>query len=223
MKCCTKCKILKDIEEFPKRRNKCKKCINIYYRIFKENKFEDLRKYREEYREKNKESLKNKRDIYYFNNKELLKNKSYKYREEKKDIINEKKRLFYKNNRNKINNYISKRTKKDPLFKMSCRIRSLIRISLKRRGYSKSSKTHKILGCSFSEFKNFIENKFEPWMNWDNYGVFANEYNKTWQFDHIIPVSIANSENELIILNYYTNFRPLCSKKNLEKSDAIYS
>ena len=35
-----------------------------------------------------------------------------------------------------------------------------------------------------------------------------------WDLDHIIPVSSAKTEEELIKLNLYENFQPLCSKIN---------
>lgn len=47
--------------------------------------------------------------------------------------------------------------------------------------------------------------------------------NETWQIDHIYPISAASSPEEVIKLNHYTNLRPLCSRKNLEKSNTIVS
>ncbi len=42
--------------------------------------------------------------------------------------------------------------------------------------------------------------------------------NKTlWHLDHIVPVSVAKTEQEIIKLNHYTNFRPLWAKENLAK------
>ena len=35
-----------------------------------------------------------------------------------------------------------------------------------------------------------------------------------WDIDHIIPVSLAESESDIIKLNHYTNLQPLCSKVN---------
>ena len=54
-------------------------------------------------------------------------------------------------------------------------------------------------------------------MNWDNYGNPSDgliEPNKTWDIDHIIPVSSAKNEQELLELNHYTNLQPLCSYHN---------
>ena len=54
-------------------------------------------------------------------------------------------------------------------------------------------------------------------MNWDNYGNPVDgvyEINKTWDFDHKIPLSSANTEEEIIKLCHYTNLQPLCSYLN---------
>ena len=58
-------------------------------------------------------------------------------------------------------------------------------------------------------------------MNDSNYGVYTGNYNETWQLDHITPISSAMNEEEILKLNHYTNFQPLCSKKNLEKSNNL--
>jgi len=54
-------------------------------------------------------------------------------------------------------------------------------------------------------------------MNWQNYGNPVDgliEPNKTWDIDHIIPISSAINEDELLKLNHYTNLQPLCSYYN---------
>jgi hypothetical protein len=44
--------------------------------------------------------------------------------------------------------------------------------------------------------------------------MYNKELNYGWDIDHIIPVSSATSEEEVIKLNHYTNLQPLCSKIN---------
>ena len=80
--------------------------------------------------------------------------------------------------------------------------------------YSKKSRTHEILGCSYEELKIYLESKFESWMTWDNKGLYNGELNYGWDIDHIIPMSSANTEDEIYKLNHYTNLQPLCSKIN---------
>jgi len=51
-------------------------------------------------------------------------------------------------------------------------------------------------------------------MNWDNRGLYNGEFNYGWDIDHIVPLSTATTEEELIKLCHYTNTQPLCSKIN---------
>lgn len=51
-------------------------------------------------------------------------------------------------------------------------------------------------------------------MSWDNYGLYTGEYNSGWDIDHIIPLSSATSEEDIIKLCNYTNLMPLCSYIN---------
>jgi hypothetical protein len=171
---------------------------------------EELKEYQKEYQknwyQKNKEEILLKCKEYYENNKE-------------KKVL--QMREYHKNNREKINktksHYKKEKRQTDPLFKLTENIRCLVNDSIKNKGYKKLTKTELILGCSFQEFKSHLESKFESWMSWDNHGnpkddIF--ELNKTWDIDHIIPVSSANTKEELIKLNHYTNLQPLCSKIN---------
>jgi len=96
---------------------------------------------------------------------------------------------------------------------LRCNIGSLILISIKRQGYSKKSKTHEYLGCSFEEFKLYLEKQFTKGMTWENAGQ--------WHLDHIYPVSLATDEEELIKLNHYTNFQPLWAIDNIIKGNKI--
>ena len=86
-------------------------------------------------------------------------------------------------------------------------------------------KTEEILGCSFEEFKIYLESKFEPWMTWNNRGLYnSSKLNYGWDIDHKIPLASAETEEEIIKLNHYTNLQPLCSYTNrVIKRDKINS
>jgi hypothetical protein len=131
-----------------------------------------------------------------------------------KHLLNKQK--YYENNKNilleKVKDYRKNRLEMDPFFKMKENIRTLIRNSFRRKFTTKSEKTINILGCTFEEFKLHIEKQFTSEMNWDNQGSY-------WHLDHIKPVSLATTEQELIELNHYTNFQPLFWKENLSKSN----
>ena len=52
-------------------------------------------------------------------------------------------------------------------------------------------------------------------MNWDNRGYCeTNEYDCSWHLDHIIPVNYAKTEEEVYLINHWSNFQPLCGKYN---------
>ena len=112
----------------------------------------------------------------------------------------------------------------DPLFKLKKNTRNLINYSFTKNGYFKASKTEQILGCTYQEFKDYLESKFEHWMNWENKGLYKiNTYNYGWDIDHIIPLDTAITVEDIVRLNHYTNLQPLCSKVNrdIKKANII--
>lgn len=221
----------------------CKECFNNKYRVSKENRKkyynknknkwseyylenrDKISQYKKEYEELNKEKLKEKRKEYVEINKEVLKVKWELYRKENKDKIKEwfdknkeyrkeyKKEYNIKNRENR-NKSRRNRRKNDIIYKIKENIRSRISVSIKYKGYTKKSKTYDILGCEYQDLKCYLESKFEPWMSWENYGLYNGELNYGWDIDHIIPISSATTEEEIIKLNHYTNLQPLCSKVN---------
>jgi hypothetical protein len=176
-----------------------------------------------------KEIQKIKSKIYYDNNKDrynemsklwTLNNRERKQelnkkRKEKKEKYSISKKLWIKNNPEKIKEMNIKRNKNmNSLQKLKNNMRNSIRLYIQREGFIKKSKTESILGCSFNDFKLYLESKFEIWMTWENYGKFNGEFSYGWDIDHIIPLSSASTEEEIISLNHYSNLQPLCSKVN---------
>lgn len=191
---------------------------------YKENK-EEIKKRSKEHRENNKDYYVAYNKKYVIDNKESINSHKLKYTLSNPDKVKESRKKYYNNNtekvKNRYNQYRKNKRINDPLYKMIENIRCLIRYSFLNSGFQKSSRTFEILGCSYEEFKSYIESQFEDWMSFENHGPYTGGYNETWQYDHIIPISLASSPEEVIKLNHYTNFRPLCSKKNLEKSNNL--
>ena len=196
-----------------------------YDKIYREENKEKISDYKKEWYNKNKENVKERVKGWKEENKEVLKEKNKKYREENKDNlkkwreenkekIREQRKKYREQNRNKINQYENKKRKEDPLYWLRSNIRSSISTMLNRKGYTKNSKTIEILGCSFEEFFLYLESKFEPWMTWDNRGLYNGTSNFGWDIDHIIPISSGLTEEDIIRLNHYTNLQPLCSYYN---------
>lgn len=243
MKICSKCNIEKPLTDFYNKKEskdgkvtKCKICNNLnkkeYYKLNKEDILLRVKKYQsinnkdikikqQNYYQANKTQLKTKNKEYTKNNASSINEYIKNYREINKIKIKEQDKIYRKNNRKKLNIksriFKKERLKTDNLFKLRVRISGNIRGSFKRAKHIKNSKTQDILGCSFIEFKQHIESKFESWMTWDNYGNPKDgilELDKTWDLDHIMPISLAITEEDIILLNHYTNFQPLCSYYN---------
>ena len=173
-----------------------------------------------EYRKENTDKLKEYRKEYYKANADKLK----EYRKAKADKIKkyqkEYRKEYYKANADKLKEYRKKyrknRLKTDPIYKLKKRLRSNIGETFKRAcdgAYVKKSKTFDILGCDIEFFMRYISSKFQKGMTFENHGE--------WHLDHIIPISKANTEEDIIRLNHYTNFQPLWAEDNLTKSDKI--
>ncbi len=109
------------------------------------------------------------------------------------------------------------RLNSDPLYKIKIAYSRRLNKYLRRGKCDKSTNAPYFLdklGCSFEEFKIYLESKFEDWMSWENYGKYNGELNYGWDIDHINPLSNAKTEEEIYNLSNYTNLQPLCSKTN---------
>jgi hypothetical protein len=192
----------------------CKECEKERKAISYLKNKEKINKRNQEWRKNNKDKVINQHTRYYNENKLEVSKKHKEWRELNKEKVTEYHKEYRKRNKNKINEYFNNRLNNDNLYKLKTNIRSNIRFSLKRNGFSKNSKTQEILGCSFEEFKRYLESKFEPWMTWDNYGKYNGEFNYGWDIDHILPLSRGKTEKEIYELNHFSNLQPLCSKIN---------
>jgi hypothetical protein len=137
-----------------------------------------------------------------------------------KNKINERIRVskFLEINPNYRKNYMKEYNKMkrehSPIFKLVHNIRVRVRKFLKSKKISKNNKTLDIVGCNPEFLKEYLESKFTDGMSWDKMGVEIH-------IDHIIPLSSAKNDEEVIKLCHYTNLQPLWSKENLKKGDRI--
>lgn len=229
MRICTICKEVKNTSDFKKDKrrkdgfgNHCKECLRRkgieYYHRTKEYRKEKINENRRNSHHKNKEIENNRSKEYKLNNKDKIKKYNKEYREKNIEKVKDLAKNYRSKNKEKYNNYQRKyfnyKLNSDIIFKLSHTSRNIIRKALFRNGFKKNSKTENILGCSFDEFRKYLESKFENWMNWDNRGLYNGEFNYGWDIDHIIPLSSAKTEEEIIKLSHYTNLQPLCSKIN---------
>lgn len=136
-------------------------------------------------------------NIHYKNNKDKIRN----YQKE-----------YYQNNKNKINEYNKNKYKTDSLYKIGKLIRRRVYDYITKNNI-KLSDTFDIVGCSPEFLKEHLENQFKDGMSWNNQGE--------WHIDHIIPLSSAETEDEIYKLCHYTNLQPLWAEENLSKGSKI--
>jgi hypothetical protein len=134
-----------------------------------------------------------------YNSRKDVKDRASRYRITNRKKLLEKEKIWRKKNPEKAKKIDKRKNKKriqNPLVKIRCNVSRGIGLALRRCGGSKAGESiMKYLEFSVDDLKHHLENLFEPWMNWTNYGKYTAEWNDndqktwTWQIDHIIPVS----------------------------------
>lgn len=120
-------------------------------------------------------------------------------------------------NKEKTSKRRKERFNEDINFRISITMRS--RLSMAVKTNSKTGSAVRDLGCSIEEFKLYIEAKFEPWMTWDNFGVYKVGGERKWHLDHIKPLAsfdLTDDEQLKEAVNY-KNYQPLCAIENIKK------
>tara|TARA_R110002153_G_scaffold183845_1_gene337054 strand:- start:589 stop:1236 length:648 start_codon:yes stop_codon:yes gene_type:complete len=201
---CTKCKVDKPLDQYSKDKNRpggklsgCKACYKKYF---------------DAYRKKNKKELNQKsRD---WHQSPYGKQKALEWR----SLPESKKRTkeYYQENKEHLNHIQWKRIRErldtEPLFRFQINVRSNIKQAWDRAlkgSVIKESKSLDILGCSIEFFVSYISDQFTEGMTLDNCGE--------WHLDHIIPISTAKTEEDVVRLCHYSNYQPLWAADNLSK------
>ncbi len=238
---CKNCDTHHPVEMFNKSRDfynsQCKTCQKISHRKWLVENQEHQREYSRGYKKKVNEQ---KKEVRLKLKNELLQQKSiereriqrekeeikrlkaeqHQYEKEQREIQRKLKVEEYRNSeeykqkkRDRENRKFNNRIQRDPLFKFRKSLGNSIRNSFRRGGFTKSSKSYDILGEEWEVIKVYFESRFTIGMSWDNHGE--------WHIDHILPISLATCEEDVIMLNHYTNLQPLWAEDNLLKSDNI--
>ena len=213
---------------------KYKRVISEKDKIWREENRERLNKKSLLYNSENKERLK----LYRQENKEKLIKTSVNWQKEHKERSKEFRKVWAntESGKEKISEvnlrwrtlhreeHLKRRreqyiinVKNDPIKKFSANLRKLVIESFKRGKLSFIKKKHseEILGCSIEFFIEYILLKCPEGIMLKDFGRFG------YQIDHIIPISLAITEEDVIRLNHYTNLQPLWWKDNLSKSNKI--
>lgn len=157
---------------------------------------------------------KSNRDGYEFRCKTCkveIRDKSYN---KTKDRIYARASKWYQENKVQHQANHSRRLRENPNAYLAKLFRDRIYKCIRHEG-KKTKPTLDILGCSWDEFKSWVESHFQEGMTWDNKGKGEGK----WNIDHGIPISWANGIDEIQKLNHHTNLKPEWSSNNESKRD----
>ncbi len=218
LKICRNCLIEKSIDDFCKvskskdgHNGECKVCQSIGGKnAYKKNKNEINAKRRKKYNDNPEPVLKHQRE-YYANNKD-------------------KKQIYARNNKERIKENRRKNDKKkqqDIFYRIRIAVKSSIRYMLFTNNSGKAGKSFlPYVGWIIYELIKHLEDNFDWWMNWNNYGKYDpktwddnDPITWRWQIDHIIPQSDLPYDS-MDHLNFRVawalfNLRPYSAKLNL--------
>jgi hypothetical protein len=220
VKCCNKCLIYKNDNEFANKKNFCKLCSNeqkrIKYnedKIMRDSKNEKRRliyKENEEYRKKliqNASEYKHNKVIIRQQFKSLEKQQIGLYNKKCNYCLEIKHQDRFRYNRLKCRDC----ERDEPIYKFKRTVRSRIYISLKK----KDKHTIHYLGCNSNDYLKWMLN-YNTQFTLDNQG-------QEWHIDHVIPLyyfDLENEDEQLIAFNW-RNTMPLLAKENLSKNKKI--
>jgi hypothetical protein len=224
----------------------CKICWKAYYqsrkdkeaarkKVYYENNKEKVSARNKKYRENNREKLIEAQRKYYRENTEAclasskrwVENNKEKdaatkkaYYEANKEKIKEDHKRHYENNREQYRIRSRKNERKrrqDPAYRMASNVSRAIRGTFNRqKQYKKDKSVWSALPYTKDELKKHLENQFEPWMTWENYGT-------KWNIDHITPQSFLQFNNyehpNFLKCWALSNLRPLCVRQNTSEGN----
>ncbi len=113
------------------------------------------------------------------------------------------------------NKWEKKKYKEDIKYRINCVISTGVRTGIKEKKNGRKWET--LVGYNVNELIEHLENQFEDWMSWENYGE--------WEIDHIKPKSSFNftSPEDKEFKECWTleNLQPLEKKENIRKRDKV--
>ena len=118
--------------------------------------------------------------------------------------------------------YSKKRRRNDPFYRLQQSYRSSCLRAFRSIGQKKNNSSLQLLGLkTWQELAEHLSKQFYDHsetgeqMTFDNHGLYG------WHIDHIIPLSTAKTEEDIIKLCHYTNLQPLWAEDNLSKGNKV--
>lgn len=97
-----------------------------------------------------------------------------------------------------------------------------INVRFKQKNLKKQEGIFRHLPYTIHDLMKHLETQFEPWMNWENHGLYSPN-KKTWQIDHIKADANFNyksvEDSEFLKSWALSNLRPLEAMNNILKSN----
>lgn len=125
-----------------------------------------------------------------------------------------KKREYKQQNKKYFADYERDKKRGDEFYRFKCYIRHFMWESFRRKDWKKCKKTQDIIGCTMEEARSHLE---RTWM--ENYGTPYN--GEPVHIDHIVPLSTAKTEDDVIRLCHISNLQYLKPEDNCSKRDSI--
>jgi len=186
-------------------------------KLYRDSHREEMRASRKRHRDINKKDKPVRKKLDPAIHKEILRAYGKLYRDSHREEVRASQKRYRDSHKEERNAYARAYTKKryrnDPVYKLTNSVRTTILKGFCKLGYSKNKRTHEILGCPFNHFVTYIENQLKEGMTLENHGA--------WQLDHMVPISLAKTVEDVIALNHYSNFQPLWKEDNIKKSDKL--
>lgn len=172
---------------------------------YEKNKDKCSERYKKYYQE-NKDKFAERAKEYYKKNRDRLIERQTKRNKEEstKEWAKEYHKRYAKKNRQKINDKQTTRRNSSTLTKLENRIRCAICTAFRRHKTIKTNRVGSMLGCSIHDLLTL-------------WGI--EKIPIGFHIDHICPCAQAQTEEELIKLQHYSNLRLIPAEDNLNKSD----
>ena len=227
---CSKCGKIKNIDEYYKEHNQCKKCMSQCSKNYHKNNKAKIVAQRKRNYESNKDKYATIFKEYHEDNNRKILLRHLEYRKNNRDKIRlsqkeydkknidkkvERSKIWRKNNKEYIATKQRDRYKNNIEAKIATNLRSRLLYALKSE--IKYASALKLLGCSIEEFKQYLENQFVEGMSWENHSFLG------WHIDHKRPCAsfnLSDPEQQKKCF-HYSNLQPLWAMDNFRKN-AIY-
>ena len=212
--------------ELTKNRGRCKECLRKRSGAYITTNKDKKKKVDKLYREKNKDKLKIAAKIYVENNRPSVKQQKHNWYDRNRDRILKEREEYRTTHKEARNAQDRDRRIIDPIYRLRTNMSKLINYRLKQVGSSKNGSIIKYLPYTIDKLKAHLEQQFEPWMSWNNYGKYNTKIwddtktsTWTWNIDHIVPQSdlpYASMEDDNFKKCWaLSNLRPLSAKTNV--------